>query len=376
MHYSRTAILSILIFLVSNIQGQEIEKDYRELKNVSEYQLVLNNDSIEPFYISTNPITNREYLTYLCWVSEVYQAFPEIFLNAFPNLNKNHIDSLLKKGFTPIQIRTLVESNNFIKNYMFTLKYLDYPVLGLTWSQSMNFLNWLSDRYNEYFLIRTGIQDIYWDQFCENSFNTESHLMDQYEGLINRGVWDPISKQPRNVKWKDRILIPSFRLPSYNELTITQKSINNVLKEYQPNKFINHWTKHYIEIKKHEIVLRIERDNYLLFSYNKGVIRRPEYHEILGEISEITLDQMFGRKENSILKIFSDIDQNVVEIQNYDDTIMKDSLGHMPFIIISEDENSNPILIERVDYPREKTEQGKNENTYSIFRYALCGIKK
>ena len=68
--------------------------------------------------------------------------------------------------------------------------------------------------------------------------------------------------------------------------------------------------------------------------------------------------------------------QDIVTIKNQDDNISKDSLGHMPFIIIGEDENLKPIFIKRIDYPRENNGHGKKEKNYSIFRYALCGIKK
>lgn len=376
MHHSKTIILTVLIFLASNINGQEIKKDYRKLKNVSEYHLILNNDSIEPFYISENPITNREYLTYLCWIADVYLDYPEILLNAFPNLDKNHIDSLLNKDFTPIQIRTLIENSYFAEHYMFNPKYIDYPVLGLNWGQSMNFLNWLSDRYNEYLLIHKRFQHVYLDQCNENSFNTEAYLMDQYEGMINRFIWDPETNLPRSVKWVDRILIPTFRLPSKNEIDITQQSINNSLKEYKPNKFLKYWTKYYLEINKYQLIIRIKGVNYLSFSFNKNLTIRPKYHEMLGEISEIKLNQQFDRNKNSTLKIFSDLGQNIVSMENQNENILKDPLGHMRFIIIGEDENLNPIFIERVDYPSETNEHGKGEKKYSIFRYALCGIKK
>jgi hypothetical protein len=376
MHYSRTIVLIILSFVASNFYGQDIEKKYRKLKHVSQYHLVINNDSIEPFYISENPITNREYLTYLCWLSDVYRNYPVELLKAFPNLDNKQIDSLFYKWFTPIQIRTLVEGTYFTEHYMFSPKYLDYPVLGLNWDQSMNYLNWLSDRYNESLLIKKRILELYHNQFSENNFNTEAYLMDQYEGLVNSLIWDPETKQPRSVKWKDRILVPAFRLPSQNEINIVQQSIHSSLEEYKPNEFLKYWTNYYMEINKYETILRIEGDNYLSFSYNKNVTMRPEYHEMLGEISEITLNQQFVRNENSTLKIFSDLGQDIVTIKNTDDSILKDSLGHMPFIIIGEDENLNPIFIKRVDYPRENTEQGKREKKYSIFRYALCGIKK
>ncbi len=376
MQYSRTTILSILIFLASNIYGQEIEKNYRELKNVSDYHLVLNNDSIEPFYISSNPITNREYITYLCWLADVYRYYPENLLNAFPKLDKNQIDSLLNKGFTPIQIRTLIESSYFTEHYMFSPKYLDYPALGLTWGQAMNFLNWLSDRHNESILIDKRILEVDYYQCCEANFNTEAYLMGQYEGLVRSLLWDAENKRPRSVKWDDRILVPSFRLPCQNEINIAQQSIHSSLEKYRPNEFLKYWTKYYIEIKKHEIILRIESDNYLSFSFNKNVTMRPEYHEMLGEISEITLNHQSDRKENPTLKIFSNLGQNIVSVENQESSISKDSLGHMPFIIIGEDENLNPIFIKRVDYPKENTELGKKEKNYSIFRYALCGIKK
>ena len=375
MNYSRTIVLITLSFLASNIYGQDIEKKYRKLEHVSEYHLVINNDSIEPFYISSNPITNREYITYLCWLADVYRYYPKQLLYAFPNLERTRIDSLLNKGFTPIQIRSLVESTYLTEYYMVSPKYLDYPVLGLTWNQAMSFLNWLTDRYNEALLIKKRILALNHNQLNENSFNTEAYLMDQYEGLINTLLWDSETKQPRSVKWKDRILVPAFRLPSQNEVNIVQQSFQSSLKEYKPNEFLKYWTNYYMEIKKHEIVLRIECDNYLSFSFNKNVTMRPEYHEMLGEVSEITLDQTFDKKKYSTLKIFSDLGQDIVSLKNIDGSILKDYLGQMPFIIIGEDENLNPIFIKRVDYPRENTKQGIKDKNYSIFRYALCGIK-
>jgi hypothetical protein len=376
MHCLKATILLALFFLASNIQAQEIDKTYRELKYISEYHLLLNNDSIEPFYISKNPITNREYLTYLCWIADVYSYYPENLLYAFPELDKNTIDSSLNRGFTPIQIRTLVDNNDFVRHYMFCSKYLDYPVLGLTWNQSMNFLYWLSDRYNEYLLIRKGIQNLNLDQCCRDSFNTEAYLMGEYVGIISHEILDSETYEPRGVKWKDRILVPSFRLPSKNEITTVGQRLNISLKDYEPNKFLQPWINYYLEINKNEIILRIEDGNFLVFSYWKNVIMRPEYHEMLGEISELTLDQSFIIKENSILKIFSNLNQNIIEINNSDSIVLSDSLGHMPFILISEDKYSNPIFIERINCFSEYYDERNPVKKYSTFRYALSGIKK
>ena len=376
MHYLKTIILLIIVFLVSQNYGQEIDKNYRKLKYASEYNLVLNNDSIETFYISKNPITNREYLTYLCWLSNVYQSYPEVLLSALPKLKNKYVDSLLNNGFTPIQIKTVVEGTPFYENYMFSPKYIDYPVLGLNWNQSMNFLNWLSDRYNEALLIKKRILEFDPDQLSENSFNTEAYLMDQYDGLVNSLIWDPDTKKLRSVKWKDRVLVPTFRLPSQNELNLAQQSIHNTLKEYRPNKFLAYWTKYYLEIKENKTILRIEYENDLSFSINNNKTIRPEYHEIFGEISEIKLDEKFDRKENSIFKILSDLGLDVIVIKDQEGSISKDSLGHMPFIIIGEDDKLNPIFINRFGNPTfENSDLERKETNYSILRYALCEIK-
>ena len=257
MHILKTIIISILIILASVIYGQDNEKDYRKLNFTSDYLLIINNDSVKPFYISTNPITNREYITYLCWITDVYRDYPEQLLRAFPNLTETQIDSLLNNGFTPIQIRRLIEGSFFNEEYMFRRKYLDYPVLGLTWKQAMNFLNWLSDRYNESLLIKTRILELTHYQLSEYNFNTEAYLLNQYDGMVKTAIWDSENNQIRSVKWKDRLLIPSFRLPSQNELNIAQQGIQSSLKEYKPNKFLKYWTKYYIEVKKHEILLSI-----------------------------------------------------------------------------------------------------------------------
>jgi len=337
---------------------------------------VLNNDSIEPFYISENPITNREYLTYLCWLADVYRDYPKILLNAFPYFDKNQIESLINNGFTPIQIRTLVESSYFVEHYMFNPKYIDYPVLGLNWGQSMNFLNWLSDRYNEYLLIDKRIQNLDLNQYRENSFNTEAYLANQYEGLIREALWNQETNQIRGVEWKDRLLVPSFRLPSKEEINIERQLINSSLKDYKPNKFLRPWTKHYIEINKDQLILRIEGENHLLFSFNKNVTERPEYHETFILKPELSLDQMFDGEQNSILRIFADLNQNEVRIEKLDGIIRKDSLGHMPFVILSEDDNLNPVFIERNDYSNYDSSSRYKKKEFSLFRYALCGIKK
>lgn len=370
MNFNKILILSLFIFLASTIHGQEIEKDYRALEKVSEYQLILNNDSIKPFYLSANPITNREYLIYLCWIANVYRDFPRVFLEAFPLLGNNYVDSIESAGFTPIQIRTLVNSNPITKRYMFNPEFIDYPVIGITWKQSMIFLNWLSDRYNESLLIGWGILQIDHDQRRQSSFNTESYLFGQYVGLINKPLADPDFDKGRGAIWEDRIMVPSFRLPGMNEIALVKNGINTSLIPYKPNKFLKYWNKYYLSSTKELITLKIGFNDYFSFSPNVT----PFSHNY--DTYELALDCKTSKSQNSIIEIFSGLNQNIIEIQDDQSTIHKNSLGQMPFLIISEDKNLQPIIIERTNYSDVNADSCNHEKKYSIFRYALSGIKK
>jgi hypothetical protein len=392
MNYSKTVLVSILIVLTINIYGQQTERKYRKLKNLSKYHLVKETDSIEPFYISKNPITNREYLTYICWVSDVYRSYPKVLLNALPGLDSNYINSLLENGFTVIQIKSAIDYSNLTKFYMFNPKYLDYPVVGLKWTQAMNYLNWLSDRYNESILIGKYYLKFDPNQFGDASFNSEAYMLGFYEGSRDGVFSDPETNIPRNVMWKDRMLAPSFRLPSQFEIRISESEINSSIEEYKANKFLKNWTDYYIVDNNNQLKLKINGDSYLSFAENNTIDKvDPESFEV----TEMTLDNIPERKEVSVLKIFSDMEQNVVSlnpngnialkdsvgripfIQIDGDYIrLKDSLGHMPIILIAEDENLDPIFIKRIDYPKENTVDQNNKKVFSIFRYALYGIKE
>jgi hypothetical protein len=351
------------------LPGQKSELIYRKLNYTSENLSVFNNDTIKPYYISSNPITNIEYITFLCWVADVYIDYPYEFLKAFPNLERSYIDSLIRNNFQIDHLPLLINSSALTHDYIFNLKYLNYPIMGITWDQAMIFCSWLSDRYNESLLIRKGV--LVWNPSPVNeaNFNTEAYLDEQYEGIIRQLFYDPAYDNcERKVKWKDRILFPSFRLPSRNELLLVRDQIENSMKAYKYNPFLKRWINTYISTKGNTLTLNFPwHKNISLTFLPADKFQIP----INKKITELSLDLSLTDCESDILKIFSRNNQNVV---NIDKPIRKDFLGRMPYIVISEDSDLNPIYIQRID--GKHNHENNSNNDLTIFRYSMSAIFK
>lgn len=214
----KTLTLIIALGFSFSCFAQKSKSPTQKLKYSSDLSLIKESESCQAFYISTKPITNREYMVYLLWLQEVYTDYPLVVSNAIPRQHNivwydsayvesdSYLNNLLK-GVNPED-----------KKYVFNSLYLDYPITGLSWQQAMDFSKWLSDRYNEYVLIKEKFYQLDLYQGNENSFNTESYLAGQYMGLI--------SNPKKEVKWKDNLLIPAFRLPTTNELVQSKDLIN------------------------------------------------------------------------------------------------------------------------------------------------------
>lgn len=368
----RLLLLFVIIFNSSLLLGQKTELIYRKLNYTSENLNIFNNDTIKPYFISSNPITNIEYITFLCWIADVYKDYPYELLKAFPNLNQNNIDSLIRNTFKVDLFPLLINSSALTRNYIFNPKYLSYPIVGIKWEQAMMFCSWLSDRYNESLLIHKGI--LVWNpwQINEVNFNSEAYLDEQYEGIIGQLIYDPAYKNSeRPVKWRDRILFPSFRLPSKDELLLVKDLIKKSLKVYGYNPFLKRWIKTYISIKGNTLSLNlVQHDHIHLTILSDDKFQLPS----INNITELSLDLKLPDCEPDIFKIFAKINQPIISIDKKYKPVKKDSLGHMPYMIISEDSNSNPICIKRTDGKHYLENNLDKELT--IFRYSMSAILK
>jgi hypothetical protein len=303
----------------------------------------------DTFLISTKPITNREYIIYILWLKDVYGAdYTAAFLNSFPGITSINIESLIyeaPESKTPFEV-ILRYSPAFVKNYIFNAKYIDYPIIGLSSLQASRFCKWLSDRYNENKLIQHGYFSPNPNQINEDCFVTESYVVNQYYGARIK---------EETVKWSDRLLIPIFRLPTKKELNIAmaKKSANTEFKPYpyDTTSFLNYWNQLYLDVSASSLTVKYYNNKTELIKSTDNVWEiKPQDYE------ELTLDVIKAKEIKHIKDYYG---------------IEKDSLAQMPFIIIDENSNKEPIIAE--NYLLDNSVIADQNKLY-FFRFA-CSIK-
>jgi len=181
-----------------------------------------NQQHVMSFYIDETEVTNVMYLEYLDWLKAV-----------FPQNEPQY--KLLYEGALP---DTLVWRNRLgyveelTTNYLRHPAYAEYPVVGVNWLQAVQFMEWRTDRVNEYILERESFvqKDVRYTSNVENgqvdansTFNTETYLRrpeTTYGGKID-SIAGKRGKKNDSINvyaGVDKgILLPSYRLPTESE---------------------------------------------------------------------------------------------------------------------------------------------------------------
>lgn len=316
--------------------------------------------------LSLKPVTNREYLIYIMWTYSVYGTdYPEAVFDVIPGLVRYDSTGSVSEVFIPDNdpFHALFRfCPSYVEKYMFNAKYADYPVLGVSWYQAGKFLEWYSDRYNEFTLIRKEklLEDP--GQMNEDCFVTESYLCGQYEGSSGKDQF--------RIAWSDRLLIPAFRLPTRSEL-ITAGRSKMVKKDiaqypYEKTELAELFSKRLLDISANKIVFKTVN------GFSEEFRSKDEFEMDDFSYEEMTLDT--DTAEDAELRSYRGIfEMNGQPIYQFSDFVEseKDSSGHMPYIFIAEDKNKMPVIAG----PYLKTTEFKTDSaTLTYFRYA-CSIK-
>jgi gliding motility-associated lipoprotein GldJ len=180
-----------------------------------------NQQHVQSFYMDETEVTNFMYLQYLDWIKQV-----------FPPDNEEY-----RKIYEGALIDTLVWRNRLGYNEVMTYNYLrhpayaEYPVVGVSWIQAVEFGNWRTDRVNELILEQDGItaRNSRYDVEVGQTFSTETYLnapTQTYGGndSITRGgkKSKSIAKRSKDstnlfIQRKDGLLLPAYRLPTEAE---------------------------------------------------------------------------------------------------------------------------------------------------------------
>ena len=127
-----------------------------------------NQQHVQSFYMDETEVTNLMYLEYLDWLKRVFPPddpnYRKIYEGALP-------DTLVwrnRLGYNEVM------TNNYLRHPA----YADYPVVGVSWVQAVEFSNWRTDRVNELILEEEGFvtRNARYEVGAGSTFNTQTYL--------------------------------------------------------------------------------------------------------------------------------------------------------------------------------------------------------
>ena len=190
--------------------------------------------TVSSFYMDEYEIRNVDWREYTNWMKAVFgKTAPRLVQTTQPDVT--------------VWREELAYNEPYLENYFTHPAYDQYPVVGVTWEQAMNYCQWRTDRVNEMALIRAGIikaphfsklekqtsQDSIANSFV---FNTQKYLkQDSYQPAVGRMPKKDLYGKNRKVDMSDGILYSDFRLPTEAEWEFAAYALssgkNGMIKE-------------------------------------------------------------------------------------------------------------------------------------------------
>ncbi|MBT3872193.1 MAG: gliding motility lipoprotein GldJ [Flavobacteriaceae bacterium] len=180
-----------------------------------------NKQHVQSFYMDETEVTNLMYSEYLDWLKKLFPPTEENYKYIYNGAIPDTLVWRNRLGYNEIM------TNNYLRHPAFA----DYPVVGVTWLQAVEFSNWRTDRVNELLLEEGGFttRNARYGLEPGKTFNTQTYLnapTQTYGGndSIIKGGRSIQARMKRNrdssdiyVQRKDGILLPEYRLPTETE---------------------------------------------------------------------------------------------------------------------------------------------------------------
>lgn len=213
---NKTLLLLIIVFicLTSFATIEEIREKREKVLDEAigtlppDMSLIKGNQNLRTFWLSPTEETNYNYRVYIYWIKDQFPDFPEVYNNCLPP--------------ETICSDSLIYNDPYLYNNFLHPAFSYYPVIGLSWLQIQNYLQWKTDRLNECILWDRGMIDINTMGTGEDQFTTETYLAKVYTTGLHRGIKDyslyaADPKFGRTPNSSDGILLPHYRLPTEEE---------------------------------------------------------------------------------------------------------------------------------------------------------------
>lgn len=173
---------------------------------------------VQSFYMDETEVTNLMYSEYLDWLKKLFPPTDENYKNIYNGAIPDTLVWRNRLGYNEVM------TNNYLRHPA----YADYPVVGVSWIQAVEFGNWRTDRVNELILEEEGFttRNARYDVEAGETFNTQTYLnspTQTYGGndSITKGGKATQARMKRNkdssniyVQRKDGLLLPGYRLPT------------------------------------------------------------------------------------------------------------------------------------------------------------------
>jgi gliding motility-associated lipoprotein GldJ len=186
---------------------------------------------VQSFYMDETEVTNMMYMEYLDWLKKVFPPSEQNYRNIYNGALPDTLVWRNRLGF----------NETMVNNYLRHPAYGNYPVVGVSWIQAVEFSKWRTDRVNEYMLEKEGyikeggrLSDVN----ASSTFNTDTYLnapsrvyggntdISQGGRESQRMVDNAANNTDANgnaiggqtfVQRKDGVILPEYRLPTEAE---------------------------------------------------------------------------------------------------------------------------------------------------------------
>jgi gliding motility-associated lipoprotein GldJ len=196
---------------------------------------------VQSFFMDETEVTNVMYMEYLDWLKRVFppteENYKNIYIGALP-------DTLVWRS-------ALGYNETMTNNYLRHPAYANYPVVGVSWIQAVEFSKWRTDRVNEGVLEKEGYlkKDAkVLDANAANTFSTEAYLESpskSYGGneeIVYKGARNKMAgkEEAKNVyaQRTSGLILPEYRLPTESEWEYAAIALvgNREYNNYRGNK--------------------------------------------------------------------------------------------------------------------------------------------